>query len=55
MKQTADESAVLKQAFKAHFRSQGYLAPLPDDLAQEAKLFPLEWAEACQEWEEANG
>jgi hypothetical protein len=53
MKETANQSAALKQQFKTHFREHGYcyIAELPATLATEARAFELEWAEACQEWE----
>lgn len=52
MKDTAEQSAALKQAFKAHFRQAGYNAPLPPHLEAERKAFPLEYGEACSEFEE---
>ncbi len=51
MKETAAQSAKLKQAFKRHFAKQGYDAPLPDDLEAERQAYPLEWGESCEEWE----
>ena len=51
MKETAEQSAALKQAFKAHFRKCGLDAPLPSDLEAERIAFPLEYGEAYQEFE----
>jgi hypothetical protein len=51
MKETERESTELKAKFKAHFSRFGYDAPLSGDLEREVKAFPIEWAEACQEWE----
>ena len=51
MKDTEAQSAELKAKFKAHFAANGYEAPLPAELESEAFCFPIEWAEACHEWE----
>jgi hypothetical protein len=55
MKETAAQSAELKQRFKSHFRAHGYLSALPDDLQSERNDFPCEWAEACEEFEQEKG
>jgi hypothetical protein len=52
MKETAQQSVELKYRFKRHFLVCGYYIPLPLDLARERDEYPLEWAEACQEWEQ---
>lgn len=51
MKETARESAALKVAFKEHFAAHGIDAPLPQNLQSEADAFPLEYGEACEEFE----
>ena len=51
MKETAAQSAKLKRAFKNHFAKEGYDTPLPDDLNTQRRWYPLEWSEACVEWE----
>lgn len=51
MKETPESSAELKGRFKEHFNNSGYDTPLPPELLEEAKRFPVEWAEACMEWE----
>jgi hypothetical protein len=51
MKETADESAKLKRRFKDHFAKHGYHAVLSPELDKERAAFPLEWGEACEEYE----
>lgn len=54
MKETARESAALKRAFKDHFTAHGIDAPLPPDLQAESEAFPLEYGEACDEFEKTS-
>ncbi len=51
MMPTQDESAALKGEFKRHFRMQGYNAPLPPDLESKSREWPLDYGEACAEFE----
>lgn len=49
---TEEESAALKVRFKDHFAKHGIDSALPPDL-EEAKLgYPVEWDEACREFDE---
>lgn len=52
MKPTADESAELKGEFKDWFYHYGYDSVMSEELNKAAKEWPLEYSEACQEWEE---
>ncbi len=51
MKETAAESAGLKVRLKNHWARFGYWVSLPLELAAEADAFPLEYDEACEEFE----
>lgn len=46
-----NKSCKIKRAFKNFWKANGFDARLPYDLADTAKRFPNEHAEACQDWE----
>lgn len=51
MMETSEQSVELKQRFKAWFNNNGFDIVMPDKLNALALKWPLEYGEACQEWE----
>lgn len=51
MMDTPEQSAELKSRFKAWFNDNGYDSVMPEKLNQLADKYPLEYIEACHEWE----
>lgn len=48
---TAEQSAELKGRFKDWFNDNGYDSLMSEELIALSDKYPLEYREACQEWE----